>query len=91
MIIKSNFMPIELYNKFILSKFEDKPISIFNDYTPSIDELNLNPYNFLIINEPNELFGLHDWAIQNSHLFSCILISLISFWYSYRLKAVVSR
>lgn len=66
-------MPIELYNKFILSKFEDKPISIFNDYTPSIDELNLNPYNFLIINEPNELFGLHDWAIQNSHLFSCIL------------------
>jgi hypothetical protein len=75
MIIKSNFMPIELYNKFIGNDLElkDKPISIFNDYTPTLEELNVNPYNFLIIQEPNQLFGLHDWTIQNQHLFSCIL------------------
>jgi hypothetical protein len=42
MYIKSNFIPIELYNKFILSEFRDKPISIFNDYTPSFEELQIN-------------------------------------------------
>jgi hypothetical protein len=73
MFIKSNFIPIELYNKFILSKFEDKPITIFNDYIPSLEELNINPYNILILNEPNQLFGLHDWAIKNHNAFSCIL------------------
>lgn len=73
MYIKSNFIPIEYYNKYILSRFKDKPISIFNDYIPTIEELQLNPYNILIIQEPNQLFGLHDWAIQNKDYFSCIL------------------
>jgi hypothetical protein len=75
MIIKSNFMPIDLYNKFIGndSELKDKPISIFNDYIPTIEELSINPYNILIIIEPNQLFGLHKWAIENSHYFSCIL------------------
>jgi hypothetical protein len=73
MHIKSNFIPVELYEKYILSKFSDKAISIFNDYTPSFEELTINPINILIIQEPNQLFGLHDWAIQNSHNFSCIL------------------
>ena len=75
MYLKSNFIPAELYNKFIcnLPEFKDKPISIFNDYQPTYEELNLNPYNILVIQEPNQLFGLHDWAIQNSHLFSVIL------------------
>jgi hypothetical protein len=75
MYLKSNFMPTELYNKFVceLPEFKDKPISIFNDYQPTYEELNINPYNILVIQEPNQLFGLHDWAIQNSHLFSVIL------------------
>jgi hypothetical protein len=73
MYIKSNFIPEELYYKFILPKFKDVPISIFNDYTPSLEELQINPYNILVIQEPNQLFGLHDWAIQNSEYFSCIL------------------
>jgi hypothetical protein len=73
MYIKNNFIPIEHYNKHILSEFKDKPISIFNDYTPTIEELNINPINILIIQEPNQLFGLHDWAIQNKNYFSCIL------------------
>ena len=68
-------MPTDLYNKFIGndSELECKQISIFNDYIPTIEELSINPYNFLIIQEPNQLFGLHDWVIQNQHAFSCIL------------------
>jgi hypothetical protein len=75
MYIKSKFIPPELYEKFIGNnpKFKNKSISIFNDYTPTIEELSLNPYNILIIQEPNQLFGLHKWAIENAHYFSCIL------------------
>jgi hypothetical protein len=72
MIIKSNFLPVELYYKFIEIKFKDKPISIFNDYIPSYEELLINPYNILVIMEPNQLFGLHDRAIENKNNFSCI-------------------
>lgn len=73
MIIKSNFIPLEPYNKFILSQFKDKPVSIFSDYIPIIEELQVNPYNILILNEPNELFGFHSWAFNNHHCFSCVL------------------
>lgn len=75
MIIKSNFIPEEIFNKFLLtdSNLKDKNISIFYDYTPSFDELQINPYNILMLGEPNQLFGLHNWAIQNHHYFSCIL------------------
>ena len=67
-------MPTELYNKFVcdLPEFKDKPISIFNDYQPSYEELAINPYNILIVLEPNQLFGLHDWTINNHKLFSGI-------------------
>jgi len=75
MYIKSNFIPIETYIKLIGSnpKYSDKKISIFNDYTPTIEELSINPINILVIQEPNQLFGLHDWAIQNYQQFNCIL------------------
>lgn len=74
MLVKSNFIPSEIFDRFLLddSILKDKPITIFNDYTPTIEELQVNPYNFLILNEPNELFGLHDWAINNQDVFSCI-------------------
>lgn len=75
MLIKSNFIPSEIFGRFLLndSILKDKPITIFNDYTPILEELQINPYNILILNEPNELFGLHDWAIVNKDVFSCIL------------------
>jgi hypothetical protein len=73
MFIKSNFIPIEHYDKHVLSKFKDKSISIFNDYIPTIEELNINLINILVIQEPNQLFGLHNWAIRNHQHFSCIL------------------
>jgi hypothetical protein len=58
----------------VLKQYNDKSITLFNDYIPkSIDDLKHNPHNFIIIHEPNEFFGFHDWVIQNSNLFSLIL------------------
>ena len=75
MLVKSNFIPAEIFDRFLQSEIglKDTPITIFNDYVPSAEELQINPYNFLILNEPNELFNLHTFAIQNQHAFSCIL------------------
>ena len=59
---------------FLNHKFKDKPITILNDYiTITNNDLKLNPYNILIVHEPNEFFGIHDWVIQNQTLFSAIL------------------
>ena len=55
------------------SYFHQKPISLFNDYTPTEEQLSYNPYNILMIMEPNEYFGLHDYAIHQQHRFSTIL------------------
>jgi len=54
-------------------KLNDYPISLFVDYIPSVDELKINPYNMLMIMEPNEFFGLHTFAERNAHHFTCIL------------------
>ena len=53
---------------------KNKPISVFNDFTQITPELlSLNPHNILMVMEPNQLFGIHDWALQNHHLFDIIL------------------
>lgn len=54
-------------------RIRNAPISVFCDYVPTDYQLSYNPYNILLIMEPNQLFGLHDWAIQNQDKFSCIL------------------
>jgi len=46
--------------------------SLFIDDTPK-SENDLSPVNVLVLQEPNEYFGLHDWAIQNKDIFSLIL------------------
>lgn len=62
-----------LYDSF-KEKFKDKPITLFYDYPPrNIEELQINPYNFLMIHEPNNFTGLHDWALQNGHIFTAVL------------------
>jgi len=53
--------------------FANMPISLFVDYVPTPDELKINPYNILMIMEPNEYFGLHTFAKNNYTHFSCIL------------------
>jgi len=60
--------------KHLRKHYSDKPITIFYERFPlSNEELLINPYNFLIILEPNEFFGLHSKAIQNQHLFTGII------------------
>lgn len=68
MLIKSNFIPSEIFDRFFQNNelLKNKPITLFNDYIPTIKELSINPYNFLLLNEPNELFGFHDWVINNN-------------------------
>jgi len=73
--IYSNFIPqSELEAAVNVPELINKPISVFNDY-PNVtpEQLEFNPFNILMVLEPNQLFGIHDWAIQNHHLFSCIL------------------
>tara|TARA_B110000967_G_C18902041_1_gene576676 strand:- start:10507 stop:11406 length:900 start_codon:yes stop_codon:yes gene_type:complete len=66
MKVYSSFLPIERYEKFILSnkRFEKIPITIFNDYftKDNWNELNENKINILILNEPDQLFGHHTYA-----------------------------
>jgi len=75
MKIFSNFRPdtCHTYDEF-KKVCKDKPITLFYDYVPkSLDQLNINPYNFIILVEPNEFFGLQSWVLQNSHLFTGII------------------
>jgi len=72
--IYSNFIGVNEFEGVIDNNLKHKPISVFNDY-PNVTskQLDFNPYNILMVLEPNQLFGIHDWAIQNHNLFNCIL------------------
>tara|TARA_R110000744_G_scaffold191841_3_gene311038 strand:+ start:1157 stop:2038 length:882 start_codon:yes stop_codon:yes gene_type:complete len=53
---------------------KNKPITFFYDYIPkNIEQLQINPFNFIMIHEPNEFFGMHKWVLENHELFSGIL------------------
>ncbi len=54
-------------------KYKDKPITLFCDWPATLQELSYNPINIIILNEPNEIFGLCDWTIANKNKFSLIL------------------
>lgn len=64
---------------FDVKIFEDKlkhlshlDFSLFID-TPPLSQEDLSSINIISFQEPNEYFGLHDWTIQNKHLFNIIL------------------
>lgn len=69
---------MKVFTKFYNPKdFDDNTLqnvncSLFVDDIPKSQE-DLSELNILVLLEPNEYFGLHDWAIQNKHLFSFIL------------------
>jgi hypothetical protein len=46
---------------------------LFYDTRPTEKQLSLSPLNILIVSEPNEYFGNHDWAVANKDYFSLIL------------------
>ena len=76
MKIFSNFRVAEddeIFNS-LREKFGNKPITLFYDYIPqSIEQLHINPYNFIWLVEPNEFFGMHTWVKNNHNLFTGIL------------------
>jgi hypothetical protein len=73
MKIFSNFIGEQEYIYDNL-KVLDKPITFFYDYIPqNIEQLKLNPYNFIMLHEPDEFFGMHTWVKNNHHLFTGIL------------------
>jgi|TARA_R100000084_G_C4648381_1_gene148127 hypothetical protein len=76
--IFSNFHDPKLFENS-LTDVKEKPISVFYDWPCGWNQneienaISKNPHNILILGEPNEYFGTHDFAIQNSRLFSVIL------------------
>jgi hypothetical protein len=53
---------------------KNKPITFFYDFIPqNIEQLQINPYNFIWLTEPDEFFGMHTWVKNNHHLFTGIL------------------
>ena len=73
MTIFSNFRPSDdpFYDGL---KALNKPITFFFEYIPqSIEQLQINPYNFIWLAEPDEFFGMHTWVRNNSNLFTGIL------------------
>ena len=71
MKIKVNHFDKEVF-KQKLSHFNNIDFSLFVDATPEAQD-DLSSINILVLQEPNEYFGYHDWAIQNKDLFSVIL------------------
>ena len=62
------------YLQFIQQRYKDKPITFWYDKLPeTMEQLSINPYNFLFLHEPNEFFGLHSMAAQMKDYFSGIL------------------
>lgn len=55
-----------------LKEYKHLDFSLFIDDTPKSHD-DLSPINVLVLQEPNEYFGLHDYVIQNPHLFQIVL------------------
>jgi hypothetical protein len=55
-----------------MEHLKDVPFTLFVDDIPQSQE-DLSEINVLVLQEPNEYFGLHDWAVANKHYFSVIL------------------
>ena len=70
---------MKIFSKFFSKEvFEQKSkeiqhldFSLFVDDIPTQDDLS--EINIMVLEEPNEYFGLNNWAIENKHLFSAIL------------------
>lgn len=74
MKLYSSYLPIERYERELgcLEKYKNKSITIFNDYVPR-DASEYSDVNLIVLNEPNELFGLHSFVKNNYHAFSAVL------------------
>jgi hypothetical protein len=71
MKIKVNHFDKKTFEE-LFSDLKHVDFSLFIDAIPETQE-ELSAINILVLQEPNEYFRLHDWAIENKHLFSFIL------------------
>jgi hypothetical protein len=71
MKIFTKFFDPEVFEKKLLH-LKDINFSLFVDDIPQKQE-DLSPINILVLTEPNEYFGMHDWAIENQNMFNVIL------------------
>ena len=71
MKIFTKFFNPEVFETKLLH-LKDIDFSLFVDDIPQKQE-DLSPINILALTEPNEYFGMHDWAIKNKDIFSFIL------------------
>lgn len=63
--------PVETFRE-LLNPIKHLDVSVFIDDRPKKQE-DLSSINILVLQEPNEYFGHHEWAIQNKNLFSFII------------------
>lgn len=71
MKLKVNHFDLEIFKKKLFY-LESIDFALFIDTIPE-KQSELSDINILVLQEPNEYFGLHDWAIANKNLFSFIL------------------
>lgn len=73
MKVYTNFISEYLDSMTNSPELIDKPITLFYDYpVEDITQLQQNPYNIIFIQEPNQLFGYHNWVLQNYNCFNII-------------------
>jgi len=64
----------DAYLIFLKEKYKDKPFTFWYDKFPeNQNQLQVNPYNFLFLHEPDEFFGMHSNASKIAHHFTAIL------------------
>ena len=71
MKVKANHFDKKTFEE-LFDNIKHVDFSLFVDAIPETQE-ELSAINILVLQEPNEYFRLHDWAIENKHLFSFIL------------------
>lgn len=71
MKLKVKFFDEKLFQK-IFEDISHLDFSLFIDTIPE-SESELSGINIIVLQEPNEYFGMHDWVIKNKDLFSLIL------------------
>ena len=78
MKVYSSYLPYERYKNNILDKekYNNIPITIFNDFFEGSlhneKELEENPINIMILNEPNQLFNHHNYIRKHWQEYSLI-------------------
>jgi len=71
MKLKVDFLNKDIFEEK-LNYLKNLDFSLFVESIPTSQE-ELSSINIIVLYEPNEYFGKHDWVIQNKHLFNAIL------------------